>query len=112
VEKDMGGIMSLTPEGKVKKKVTDLLKELGVYYFYPVTGGYGPSGVPDIIICADGKFIAVECKAGSSTPTALQEAAMHKIRCAGGKTFVVNEDSFPLFALFMRSKNVRTAHSD
>lgn len=30
--------MAATPETKVKRKVADALKELGVYYFYPVTG--------------------------------------------------------------------------
>ncbi len=41
--------MAMTPEAKVKKKVVAHLKTLGAYYFYPVTGGYGKSGVPDII---------------------------------------------------------------
>ena len=38
----------MTPEAKVKKKVTEILKQFGAYYFYPVTGGYGMSGIPDI----------------------------------------------------------------
>ena len=50
----------MTPEAKVKKKVTVHLKTLGAYYFYPVTGGYGKSGVPDIIGCYEGKFFGVE----------------------------------------------------
>ncbi len=37
--------MAMTPEAKVKKKVADALKKLEAYYFYPVTGGYGKSGV-------------------------------------------------------------------
>ena len=41
--------MAATPETKVKRKVADALKELGVYYFYPGTGGYGKSVVPDIV---------------------------------------------------------------
>ena len=40
--------MAMTPEGKVKKKVVEQLKQLGCYYFFPATGGYGKSGVPDI----------------------------------------------------------------
>ena len=48
--------MAMTPEAKVKKKVAEALKKLGVYYFYPVTGGYGRSGVPDIVGCYNGKF--------------------------------------------------------
>jgi Holliday junction resolvase len=54
-----------TPEAKVKAKVVAQLKTLGAYYFYPVTGGYGGSGVPDIVGCLRGTFFAIECKAGN-----------------------------------------------
>lgn len=83
----------MTPEGKVKAKVVKILKELNVYYFYPVMGGFGRSGIPDIICCVAGYFFGVECKAGSNKPTPLQEAEMQKIRNAGGVTMVVNEDN-------------------
>ena len=45
-----------TPEKKVKQKVCAKLKELGAYYFYASTGGYGASGVPDIVACYKGKL--------------------------------------------------------
>lgn len=81
----------MTPEGKVKAKVVKLLKEFNVYYFYPVTGGFGRSGVPDVICCVAGYFFGIECKAGKNKPTPLQEAEMQKIQDAGGHTLVVNE---------------------
>jgi Holliday junction resolvase len=83
----------MTPEAKVKKKVVDVLKKGGAYYFFPATGGYGRSGVPDIVGCYRGVFFAIECKAGTNKPTALQEAEMRKIREANGFTLVVNEDN-------------------
>ena len=83
----------MTPEAKVKKKVVNVLKNFGAYYFYPVTGGFGRSGVPDIVGCYLGQFIAIECKAGNNKPTALQEAQMEQIRTAKGRTLVVNEDN-------------------
>jgi len=83
--------MAATPESKVKKQVVEILKREGVYYFYPVTGGFGRSGVPDIVCCLNGRFFGIECKAGTNKPTALQEAEMARIRLAGGKTLVVNE---------------------
>jgi Holliday junction resolvase len=83
--------MAMTPEAKVKKRVVKHLKELGAYYFYPVTGGYGGSGVPDIVGCYRGMFFAIECKAGKNKPTALQEANIESIRQAGGTVWVVNE---------------------
>ena len=83
----------MTPEAKVKKKVVNVLKTYGAYYFYPVTGGFGRSGVPDIIICYLGVFIGIECKAGNNKPTALQLKEIQKIFNAGGFCIVVNEDN-------------------
>jgi hypothetical protein len=83
----------LTPEKKVKDKVVAILKAYEAYYFYPVTGGYGASGVPDIVGCHNEKFFAIECKAGKNIPTALQERNMQKIRESGGIAIVVNEDN-------------------
>lgn len=83
----------MTPEAKVKKKVVDVIKKNGAYYFFPATGGYGRSGVPDIVCCYRAVFIAIECKAGTNRPTPLQEAEMDKIRLAQGFVRVVNEDN-------------------
>jgi len=83
--------MAMTPEGKVKKKIVEQLKTLGCYYFFPATGGYGKSGVPDIVGCYKGKFFGIECKAGKNTATALQEKNLSDIALAGGVAAVVNE---------------------
>jgi Holliday junction resolvase len=85
--------MAMTPEAKVKKKVVAVLKELGAYYFYPVTGGYGQSGVPDIVGCYQGSFFGIECKAGKNKPTALQEKNLRDIAKSGGIALVINEDN-------------------
>jgi Holliday junction resolvase len=85
--------MAQTPEAKVKRKVTDQLKVLGAFYFYPVTGGYGSSGIPDIVGCYRGMFFAIECKAGKNKPTELQMHMMGKISAAAGNVMVVNEDN-------------------
>ena len=82
-----------TPEGKVKDKVVKILKQYGVYYFFPVTGGFGMSGIPDIICCHNGRFIAIECKAGKNKTTALQDAHIARIREAGGVAVVINEEN-------------------
>lgn len=83
--------MAMTPEAKVKKKVVELLKAAGAYYFYPVTGGFGASGVPDIIVCHKGRFIAIECKAGTNKPTKLQQKNLNDIAASGGVALIVNE---------------------
>ena len=83
--------MATTPEGKVKAKVKAILKNYGAYHFSPATGGYGKSGVPDIIACYCGKFIGIECKAGDNKPTALQLNNIDEIRKNKGYALVVNE---------------------
>jgi hypothetical protein len=85
--------MAQTPEAKVKAKVVATLKQLRAYYFYPVTGGYGGSGVPDIVGCLHGKFFAIECKAGKNKPTALQQKNLDAITAMGGIAMVINEDN-------------------
>ena len=98
--------MAMTPEAKVKKKVVDILKAAGAYYFFPATGGLGRSGVPDIVACRNGAFIGIECKAGSNKTTALQENELKKIRAAGGNAFVVNEDSLGALAIFFNQQEI------
>lgn len=83
--------MANTPEKKVKARVVKMLKEKGVYYFFPATYGMGRSGVPDIICCVKGKFLAIECKAGSNKTTALQNRELNAIIDAGGVALIINE---------------------
>lgn len=83
--------MAMTPEKRVKNAVVKQLKELGAYYFYPVTGGYGASGVPDIVGCYYGRFFAFECKAGSNKPTPLQQKNIDQIKDMKGIVAVINE---------------------
>lgn len=84
--------MGLTPEGKVKYKLVKFLNSLEPrpYIFFPQTGGYGRSGVPDVVGCWRGKFFAVECKAEGKgdNPTALQRRELQTINDAGGVAFV------------------------
>ena len=94
--------MASTPEKRVKDKVVGILKAEGVYYFFPATHGYGRSGVPDIIACANGRFLAIECKAGRNKPTALQVREIEAIRSAGGVAVVANEENWELMRELVR----------
>ena len=85
-----------THESKVKSAVVKLLNKYDAFYFFPATHGYGRSGVPDIVCCVKGKFVAIECKAGKNTTTALQDREINRIRTAEGHAMVVNEDNIDL----------------
>jgi len=83
--------MALTPERKVKNQCVEILKKNGAYYFFPASNGLGRAGIPDIIVCLYGYFLAVECKAGKGKTTALQDRELQRIRDAGGVALVINE---------------------
>jgi len=87
--------MADTPEKKVKKKVVEILKQHGAYYFYPVTGGFGASGVPDVVACVNGRFIGIEVKADAKKrgPTALQQKNLNEINESGGVGIVIDANN-------------------
>jgi hypothetical protein len=88
--------MASTPEAKVKAAVVKLLKAYDIYYFFPATHGYGRSGVPDIVCCINGKFVAIECKSGKNEPTELQKREITLIQKAKGIAAVVRESNIEL----------------
>ena len=84
----------MTPENKVKAQLKEnLAKVPRLFYYSAAAGAYSTSGIPDIIGCLDGYFIAIECKAGKGKTTALQERELNRILNAGGYALVVNEQN-------------------
>jgi pantoate kinase len=90
--------MATTPESKTKAKIKAILKAHNIYYAMPIGTGYGNSGVPDFLCCVNGKFLAIEAKAGKGKTTALQEKNLRQIHECGGYAWVVNEDNLESLA--------------
>ena len=77
-------------ESDITKSILKYLKTLPRCFFWKEHGGiYGTSGIPDIIVCIGGRFIALEVKTQKGKTTPLQNAAIRKIRSSGGFAFVV-----------------------
>jgi Holliday junction resolvase len=95
--------MAMTPEGAVKNLVKKVLDAYNVYYFMPAANGYGKAGVPDIICCYMGKFVAIECKAKGGKPTALQVRELERIRTANGVAIVVDEHTIDSVAAVLET---------
>jgi Holliday junction resolvase len=99
--------MAKTPEKIVKDKVVSVLKAEGVYYFFPATHGFGRSGVPDIVSCVSGFFLAIECKAGKNKLTALQTNEIEAIRRANGVAVVANEENWDMVRPLVQELSLR-----
>lgn len=80
-------------EADVKKEVKKVLNKLGAWWFMPVPTGYGVKGVPDFIVCLDGKFAGIETKYGKNKPSKWQQLQIEKIKAANGEALVVNENN-------------------
>jgi hypothetical protein len=97
---------SSTPEGKVKDKIKKILKAHGAYYAMPMGTGFGNAGVPDFLCCIDGRFVAIEAKAGVGKTTALQKKNLAEIESCGGSAWVINEDNIDLFEIWMKERKI------
>lgn len=96
-----------TKEKPFENKVKHHLKENGAW-FIKYWGGakYTKDGIPDILVCINGYFLAVETKSDTGRPTALQLYHTRMIRKAGGIAIILHPDDYKLFiALFDALKN-------
>lgn len=85
--------MATTPEGRVKSAVKLWLKQRKAYFYMPMQNGMGRVGIPDFIVCLQGRFIAIETKApgkkNNTTPNQKRELA--SIHRAGGEALVIDD---------------------
>ena len=85
-------------EKEFQSKVIKYLKGLSNTWFFKVWGGgFQRSGIPDLICCVNGIFIAVELKADDGKPTALQEFNIRQINAAGGIGVILYPKGFKDF---------------
>lgn len=77
-------------ESQLIQNIRKYLATLPECFYWKEHGGqYGTAGIPDIIVCYKGRFIALEAKVGRNQPTRLQAATIVQIRHAGGIAAVV-----------------------
>lgn len=62
---------------------------------------YTKVGIPDILSCINGYFVAVEVKADRGTPSELQLHTIKQIRDAGGFAFVLYPSGYEFFKEFV-----------
>ncbi len=71
------------------RKVLDIFDN--IFYYMPVPTGYGVRGIPDFIVCLDGKFVGIEAKFGKNKESLWQKKQGAAIQAARGAYKVVNE---------------------
>ena len=77
-------------ERDIVAAILRLLKKTPRCFCWKEHGGlYGTAGIPDIIACVDGLFVAFEVKTETGRLTKLQEVTLGRIRDAGGRAYMV-----------------------
>lgn len=73
---------------------------------------YTKAGVPDILSCINGYFVAIEVKSDRGTPSELQLHTIRQIRAAGGFAFVLYPSGYNTFKQFINDLNKDTFDTD
>lgn len=89
------------PEKQYELKIRRFLDNLGAWHLKTYSDGVQRAGVPDILACVKGHFVAIEVKSETGRPTALQVWNIEKIREAGGIAMVLYPDGFDEFKRLM-----------
>lgn len=71
-------------ETRLQQKIQKYLQSLGAYEFKVHGSAYMKAGIPDLVVCLEGRFIGIECKVKYNKPSALQLAHGRQIVKAGG----------------------------
>ena len=81
----------MQPESRRVKKIKAYLKGRGDTHFYKIHGGdnYQVIGIPDLLCCVRGRFVALEVKEPGEQPSKKQVLELQRIRDAGGVSAVV-----------------------
>jgi len=75
-------------EKSIENKIKRLLASRGAYFFKHFGCNFSTAGVPDLICCVNGRFIAIEVKAPNGRLSEIQKIHIQRIIEAGGIAIV------------------------
>lgn len=93
--------VGIYPAGYPKNKMN--VPITGWYIKYWAGAQFTKSGIPDILACINGHFVAVEVKAEDGTPSDLQILNCERINAGSGLAFVLYPSAFDDFKELINS---------
>lgn len=92
----------MAAEKNFENKIKKFLEQQGAWFVkYWAGSQFTKSGVPDILACVNGYFVAIEVKAQNGRPSELQLYNIRKINEAGGFAFVLYPSGLDDFKEFV-----------
>lgn len=87
----------MTKEKTFENKVKSYLKSKGAWVVKFFANGYTQKGVPDLLCCLNGRFLAIEIKSENGRPSPLQLYTIDEIKKANGLALVLYPQNFDEF---------------
>lgn len=85
----LGGAMGVQAETLFQQRIQKEIEKRGGYCVKQHGSMIAAVGIPDLLVCYKGYFIAIEAKVDKNTPSKAQGVNLRKITKAGGFTAVV-----------------------
>lgn len=96
----------MAQEKSFENRIKSYLKSRGSWFIkYWAGAKFTKEGIPDILACDNGSFIAIEVKAQNGKPTLIQLVILEKIRKAGGYGLLLYPQDFDGFKAFMSNRH-------
>lgn len=85
----------MASEKQFENRVKKFLKDEGCWLVKYWAGAvFTKTGIPDLLVCCNGHFLAIELKASNGKPTDLQLWNIDQIRKAGGVGLILYPKDF------------------
>lgn len=92
----------MAAEKNFENRLKDYLTNIGAWYIkYWAGSKFTKEGIPDIIACYKGRFIAIEVKGKKGKPSLLQLVTLKKIRQSKGYGILLYPEDFDGFKKFI-----------
>lgn len=74
----------MAAEKNFENRIKKYLEKQGCWFVKFFANAYTSSGIPDILVCCNGRFVGIEVKQESGKPSLLQKIHLKNIGLAGG----------------------------
>lgn len=91
----------MAEEKQFENRIKSWLDSKEIWYVKYFANRNTKVGIPDILACVSGHFVAIEVKASNGKPSSLQLMNRKKIRDANGIAVILYPDQFEKFKMFI-----------
>lgn len=85
-----------------EKQIKAFLDEQNCWYVKFFANAYTRQGIPDLLCCVNGYFLAVEVKSDNGRASDLQKWNVSRIRYTGGLAFILKPEQFDSFCKLVK----------